>query len=564
MTDERHIKGPARVPLGPGVVLSGLFNRATAEWLWPVLAPRLPRLVGLFLLGIVAALLALVPPWLTKLVIDDGLVARDPGALVRWSLLLFGSGALALTLGALTSILHMRASVAMLADLRAKLAATVLDRSPGWRARHQTGELLSRLDGDAGEVQQFTFNALLTGTGALLRLAGGAVMLFVLNPSLAFVACLVAPVEGAFLAWARPRTEALARTSRAERGAFAGLLGEMLSGLPAIQAAGGEAQVNSGISRQQDRLNIALVRAQLFGEVTRGVPALISALVRAAIFLWGGLMVIDGTWELGALIAFLAYLGFLTGPLQSLLGLWHAQARVRAALDRLSEVMAPEPARIWPARPAPLPTDSSLSIRNVTFTEGGRVLTRDLSAEIPAGAKLRVTGPSGAGKSTFLALLQRHGDPETGAIALGGTDLRALARHDLRRSIALVPQRPFVLRGTVADNLRLTNPETTDAQMAAILSLTGLDRRLAPETWIGEGGATLSGGERQRLCLARTLLSPFRVLILDEALSEVDEATVRTIVSAVDQFFPTATRLIVTHGNVAAHGPFDGALEIAQ
>lgn len=565
MTETAGTAGAARPPRGPGLVLSALFDRDSAAWLWPVLRPRLPRLAGLFLLGLVSAGLALVPPWLTKLVIDEGLIARDPAALVRWTAWLFAAGALALALGALASVLHMRASVAMLADLRAVLARAVMGRSPAWRARHQTGELLARLDGDAGEVQQFAFNALLSGSGALVRLAGGVALLFVLNPGLAALACLIAPVELAFLAWARPRTERLAAETRAERGHLAGRLAEMVAGLPAIQAARGEGAVADGIARQQGRLNAALIRAQLFGEVTRGVPALITALARAAIFLAGGLMVIRGEWQIGALIAFLAYLGFLTGPMQTLLGLWHAQARMRAALARLAGVMAPEAGLAWPAVPRPLPEGGgALAFEGVAVSQGGRVLVEGLDATIPAGAKVRLAGPSGAGKSALLSLLQRHADPAAGRALLDGADLRALAREDLRRAVALVPQRPFVMRGTVAENLALTNPGATPAAMEEVLALTRLSPRLAPGTVLGEDGLTLSGGERQRLCLARALLAPFRVLAMDEALSEVDEATVRAIVGAIDARFAHATRLIVTHGAEAAHGPFDLVLEVGR
>ncbi|MCX7644599.1 MAG: ABC transporter ATP-binding protein/permease [Rhodobacteraceae bacterium] len=546
-------------------MLSALFDRASAAWLWPVLRPRLPRLGALFLLGLASAGLALVPPWLTKLVIDEGLIARDPAALVRWTAWLLAAGALALGLGALASVLHMRASVAMLADLRAALAGAVLGRSPAWRARHQTGELLARLDGDAGEVQQFAFNALLSGAGAVVRLGGGVALLFLLNPRLAALACLIAPVELAFLAWARPRTERLAAETRAERGQLAGRLAEMVAGLPAIQAARGEGAVAEGIARQQGRLNAALIRAQLFGELTRGVPALITALARAAIFLAGGLMVIRGDWQLGALIAFLAYLGFLTGPMQTLLGLWHAQARMRAALARLAGVMAPEAGLAWPAAPRPLPEGGgALVFEGVAVAQGGRVLVEGLDATIPAGAKVRLAGPSGAGKSALLSLLQRHADPAAGRILLDGADLRELGREDLRRAVALVPQRPFVMRGTVAENLALTNPGADLRAMEEVLALTRLAPRLAPQTVLGEDGLTLSGGERQRLCLARALLAPFRVLALDEALSEVDEATVRAIVGAIDDRFGRATRLIVTHGAEAAHGPFDLVLEVGR
>lgn len=546
-----------------------LFDPGTAPWLLPLLAARRARLLALLALGLVAALAALVPPWLTKLVIDEGLMAGDAGALIRWSLALFGFGLLALGLGAVNSVLHMRASVDLLAEMRRDLAQAILHRSPAWRARHTTGDLMTRLDADAGEVQQFAFNSLLSGTGSLLRLVGGAIMLFVLSWQLALLALVLAPLELAFFAWARPRTEKLARLTRAERGGFAGRLAEMIAALPQIQAARAEGPVADALDRQQARLNGALIRAQLWGEVTRGAPMIMTAAIRAVVFLAGGLMVIRGDWPLGSLIAFVAYLGFLIGPMQSLIGLWHAQARVRAALDRIGAVLAPEPRPRWMPAPALLPLGQGrILFDGVAVGGGDALLLAGIDAAIPGGVKVRVAGESGIGKSSLLALLQRHADPAKGRITLDGVDLRALSREALREAVALVPQKPFVMRGTVADNLRLSNPDVTAAAMWPMLDLVSLTRRFAPagglDATLGEDGMTLSGGERQRLCLARALLSPFRVLVLDEALSEVDPFTVTRIIRGIDERWPTATRIIATHGNDEAHGPFDQTLDLAR
>lgn len=563
---------PAHQPFGARLFRfahARLFDDRAADWLAPILRRR-GRAIGLlFVLGLVAAAAALAPPYLTKLVIDRGLMAGDRAALVTWSAALLGIGFASLGLGALNSIFHMRASVAMLADLRAALTAAVLAQSPAWRAERRTGELMSRIDGDAGEVQQFAFNALLTGSSSLLRLLGGAAMLFVLNWKLALVALALAPFELAFFTFARPKTEALARETRQERGVFASQVAEMVAGLGAIQAARAEPPVAAAIERQQARLNDALIRQRVWGEVTRAAPTGLAAIVRAAIFLIGGLMVIGGSWPIGSLIAFIAYLGFLVGPMQSMIGLWHAQARVKAALDRLTEVMTASPTPRWPAHPVPLPAGGgALVFDDIAVAAGGRRIISGAGFSVPAGSKVRLVGPSGVGKSSLLALLQRHADPAAGRILLDGTDLATLARDDLRGAVALVPQRPFLIAGTVGENLAMSAPDISAARMEEMLDIVELRERFASRgglaARLGEDGLTLSGGERQRLCVARALLRPFRVLALDEALSEVDPASVARIAAAIDARWGRATRIIATHGHETAHGDFDAVVDVTR
>lgn len=559
--------GPRRLLLR--ALLDRLFGTREAGWLAPLVLPYRWPMTGLFALSLVSAGAALVPPWLTKLVIDRGLMAGDKEALVTFVGLLFAVGLAALALGAVNSLLHLRFSARLLADLRRAAVARILAQSPRWQANQKIGELMSRLDGDAGEVQQFTFAALVNGGGSVLRLIGGLVMLFILSPPLAALALLLAPIELFFFAKARPVTHARAGDVRQARGFLAARLAETITGLGALRALNATSAAADAVEHRQRGLLSALMSAQVWNEVTRAVPLVMTAFLRGAVFLIGGLAVIDGTMQLGSLIAFTAYLGFLIGPMQSLISLWHGQARMRAALDRLDEVMSAEPDVEDPSAPLPLPkAGGDLVLTGISYSpDGERPLFRNVSASIPAGSKVRLCGPSGSGKSSLLSLLQRHDDPKDGAILLDGIDLRQLPLADLRGAVALVPQKGHVFSGTLSDNLRLGAPDASDTEMNEIFALVDLEVRFAADglnTRLGEGGLDLSGGERQRLCLARALLQGFRVLILDESLSEVDAATVSRIMAAIDARFGDRTRIVVTHGEAARYGAFDREIDLSD
>ncbi|OBY27881.1 ABC transporter ATP-binding protein [Leisingera sp. JC1] len=554
-----------RLPSSAG---AALFTPATAAWLLPLLSPHRRRLAVLLLISFAAAALGLLPPYISKLVIDRGLMAGDASQLLVWSLALFAVGLLATGTGMLSNILHMRASIRMLARMRQRLLSRLAAKPVGWFGTQRAGELLARIDGDAAEVQKFAFNAVLGGSSALIRLLGGSAMLMVLDWRLGLLTAMLAPAELAFLVWARPRTERHAAVVREMQGRYSAGLSETLFGLPALQAARGTGWAQRRSLRDHAGLNQRLIAQNLWGEFTRAVPVLLSALTRSATFLAGGLMVIRGEWPLGSLIAFIAYMGFMTGPMQSLLGLWHAQARVKVAAARLDAVMQS------PSAPSNRfsPAGYVLQLDNVTVSRGNTPPLGPLTLSIPEGARVALKGASGSGKTSLLAVLCGRAQPLAGHVSLGGADLRLLGGDSLPDRVAHAGQRPFTVRASLRGNLFQSRafwakPEN-EARVWQLLELFGMaDRFRGPEgldTMLGESGLTLSGGERQRLCLLRALLTPFDILILDEALSEVDPATATRILAFIDEAFPRATRILTAHGGAAASGKCDMVIDLAE
>lgn len=527
-------------------------------WLVPVIAAALPGIAIVLATSLAAATLGLAPPWLTKQLIDRGLVAGDAGALWRYAAALFAVGLVALGSGVVNSLLHLRYSAVMLADLRGRMLGAVLAQSAAGPAPQQTGELMARLDGDTAEIQRFAFDGLLAAAGSVFRLAGGATMLFVLEWRLALLAVAAAPLNLIFLAWARPRTQARAEAVRESRGALSSWLVETVAGLRSLRSLGAEATRASGLAPLQTAQIDLLVRQRRWSELTGAVPQIVNAAVRSAVLLAGGLMVISGSWPLGSLIAFLAYVGMMTGPLQNLLGLYHAQAQAGVALARLSALAAPAAAE--PAGRSPAPGPGALRFVAARGRDG-RHLPLDLT--IRPGARVLLDGPSGIGKSTLAALAARLAAPAPGArVFLDGEDVAGLDPVALRRAVAVVPQAGVLFRGTLAQNLRLADPVADDATLRRALGDAGLEGMLRErpeglEMPIAEAGRNLSGGERQRIALARALLLPFRVLVLDESLSEVDAAAATAISSAILRRHPDRTIIVIAHAGPARDLAFD-------
>ncbi len=539
-----------------GLLVRSLFGTGAAPWLTPIVARALPGIGLVLSTSLIAAVLGLVPPWLTKLLIDKGLVAQDWSAVRHFVMLVFVAGLVILAASVGNSLLHLHFSARMLTGLRARLLDAALHRRVD-RPPLTVGEALSRLDGDTAEIQRFTFDTLLAAASSVFRLAGGTVMLFVLDWRLALIPLVAAPVNLGFLAWARPRSRARADDLRASRGELATYLAEGFAGLPTLRTLAAQGLRVRDFAPLQSRQVALLMRQRRWAELVGFVPQVSGALVRAAILLGGGWLVIRGEWQIGSLIAFLSYTGMMVGPMQNLLGLYHAQAVAQVALARLNE-LADASADERGGR-APGQGPGALRLVNARGLAGRHP---PVDVTIAAGSLVFVDGASGIGKSTLAALLARLAPPAPGTqVFLDGENVAGLDPAALRRAVAIVPQAVTLFRGSVAQNLRLADPDASDTAVREALARVAAPA--GPDVMIDEAGRNLSGGERQRIALARALLLPFRVLVMDECLSEVDGPTARAILTAVRDRFPDRTIMVIAHAGPARDLPFDQVVALA-
>ena len=522
-------------------------------WLYSFVRPQRLAIAGLLGLSMCATALVLVQPWLTKLLIDDGLLARDFPKLALIAGLMVLAGIFGTLLSGLNRYLHTRLSGRILFALRDELYRHLQRLSPTFYGQRRLGDLMSRLDGDVAEIQRFAVDSLFSAVSSVIGLVAALAMLLVLSWKLALLALLLIPLDVLWLRWMRRKVEREVRQLRERSADVSSFLVETLPAMKFIQSAGQQQREARRLDGLGQGYMQQLLRTQVTEFFTQAVPGTLTSLSRACAFLVGGYWVVQGTWQLGALIAFSTYLGMAVGPVQSLLGLYVAMQRMSVSLGRVMELRGVEPEVDSPASTRLMPTCGDLQLCAVSFAHPGRPpLLQAVDASIPHGSKVALSGISGAGKSTLIDLLQRFYDPQSGQILLGGTDLRELDLHELRRRVAVVSQDIVLFRGSLADNLAYSVPDASRQAIAEVARLAQLDSLIAslPEgldSPLGERGQQLSGGQKQRIAIARALLQDPLLLVLDEATSQVDEHTEREVIAAIDHLFADRTRILVSH-----------------
>ncbi|HEU5159009.1 MAG TPA: ABC transporter ATP-binding protein [Streptosporangiaceae bacterium] len=528
---------------------------------------RLPlSLAGV--LAVAETAIGLAQPWPLQVAVDNAIGGRPPRG---WAAPLAGLSApmlglvaavAAVTLvavggviGYLTSYLSGAAAERIGADMRSAVFGRLLDLSPRFHDRNRSGDLVTRLTGDVGHVQDALVAWFVTVLPEVLTLAGMAVVIVVIDPAMGAASFAVLPGLAVLTVFRRRRMRSARRRARARQGQLAARAGETVRHIRAVQAFGQQAA-------ERDRFrtdNVRLTEAQVYSldvESRYGPAADLLLAAGAGFVLWiGVLRVTSGQMSLGVLLVVLSYLGSLYGPVRSLTRLASTMARGAASRERLAAVLASTDrvAERPGAVPAPAFTAAGLSVRDVSFGYAPRTpVLKNVSLTLRPGEKVCLVGPSGAGKSTLLSLLVRLYDPGSGLIELDGVDLRHITLTSLRERIGLVPQDPWILDGTIADNIAFGRPTAARDEVVAAARLALVDGfvRRQPDgydTVVGEGGVMLSGGQRRRIAIARALLRGSVLLLLDEPTSGLDAAAERAVLESIQRACAGRGLLMISH-----------------
>jgi len=532
-------------------------SRVSLAWLAGYVSRRRYALAGIMALAAVSSALAVAQPYLSKLVIDEGLIARRLEALIWLCVAMVGLAAVNFALGALNRWLYVRVSGQILFALREDVYAHLLTLPPEFFRRRPVGDLVTRLDGDVAEVQRFSTDTLLAFVNRTLVLVATAAVMLLLSPTLALIAAAVVPLQLLVRYRSRTYVTESTRAVREQSSRVGHFFVETLGAAKAVQGAAAEAWEQGRLVELNEGLLQRLVRAQLVGYVVGGVSALLSHATTAAVFIAGGILLINGSLTVGTLVAFVAYLARSTGSANSLMNLYTAWQRAAVSLARVRELLEAAPLRrAHAAIPPTLQAHAPGHIRfeDVTFRRAGMELAlfKELSLDIVAGSKVVLCGASGAGKSTLVDLLRGFAVPDSGRIRVDEIDVQACELTSLRRHVCVIEAEPAFFRGSLLYNLRYGNFAASAETVQTAARRAGVDAFVAQlrqgyATEVGSGGAGLSTGQRQRVAIARALLGEPVVVVLDEATSNLDPAAAHSMHGLIDEHFAFRTRLIITH-----------------
>jgi ATP-binding cassette subfamily B protein len=510
--------------------------------------------------GLVVALLIPVVEaaeiWMFKLVVDEVLVPRDLGPFAAIALATLGIVLARGALGFVDEYLAAWIGERFVLDLRTRVFRHLQTLSPEALERRRMGDTLERVTGDVEAIEVVVVSGVAEALSAVVRIIVFVGLLVYLDPLLAAVAVVAAPllwmVAGRFSTLVRQTS----REARRRGGALNAVGEESLANAGLVQAYGLEdAEARRFRSEGEGILRAEMAAARIKAAFTPVVDLieLGAALLVIGMGTWA---VADGRLTIGGLLVFLAYLTQLYSPVRELGSLATSVFSAAAAAERVDDLLSERPSVTDPEVPdtAPSPVRGRMALEGVTFRypgAGAHVL-HGADLVLAPGEVVAVVGANGAGKSTIAKLLVRFHDPEAGAVTLDGVDARRLPLAALRGAVTLLPQEPLVFHGTVRENVALGRPGASQGELEAAARAAGAAAMIAalPEGWdtvVGQRGRRLSGGQRQLVAIARALLRDAPVLVLDEPTTGLDARARAHLRGPLRAVMAGRTALVVSH-----------------
>jgi ATP-binding cassette subfamily B protein len=544
--------------------LRGTSGRARRlRGLAALLAPYRLRTVAMIFALVTGTAASLAPAPLVAYAIDDGIEKHNMTRLGLIVGVFVIAAIFAWIMTAAQTFLVEWVGQRALADLRLAIFAHLQLLPVSFYENRPTGVLISRMTNDVEALDSLVTDSVVTLFQGGLTLLGTLVILLTFDVRLALITFLMLPLIFAASIVFRIASSDAYRRTRDTIGAITGYLQESLSGVRVVRSFAQEPRHKREFAELNERNRGANMTTVYLNAAYFPAIEFVSAVATVVVLLYGGDQVLHGHLEVGILVGFLAALNNFFNPITQLSQLYTTYQAGMAALDKIFELLDEKPSMTERSGALALPRlRGELSFEHVSFVypkrrgedgEQGEVLALDdIDLHVAPGETVALVGATGAGKSTFAKLLARFYDVTRGRILIDGHDVRDVSYHSLRSQLGVVPQEAFLFSGTIRSNIAFGRPDATDAEIEAAAKAVGVHEFISEmsdgyETEIGERGVQLSAGQRQLVSFARALVADPRILILDEATSNVDLRTEHRIEHGLRRLLAGRTAIVIAH-----------------
>ena len=524
--------------------------QAFKEFIWP---RKGIVLVGLILI-VVSRLASLVLPLKSKELLDEIIPNQDMDGLINMVLIVAGAILVqAVTSFALTRLLSVEAQL-LISKLRAKVQKKVLSFPISYFDNNKSGALVSRIMSDVEGVRNLVgtglvqlFGGIVTAIISLVLLINisGKMTLFVLTPVLLF-AIIALKAFG----YIRP----IFRKRGVINSEVKGRLTETLNGVRVIKGFNAEDQENISFEKGVDRLFQNVKKSLTATAIMTSSSVFLLGMASVGIMGIGGAMIIEGTLTTGDFLAFTLLLGFMIAPIVQMSNIGSQLTEAFAGLDRTEEIMNMDSEACDQLRTIELDRIlGNVEFKDVSFSyEKGKEVIRNISFKADKGSVTALVGSSGSGKSTLASLVASFVNPDLGVITIDGNDISKVSLNSFRSQLGVVLQDDFLFEGTIRDNILFPRPDASEIQVVEAVNAAYVNEFTdrfedGLDTLIGERGVKLSGGQRQRIAIARAVLADPRILILDEATSNLDAESESLIQKSLTELMKGRTTFVIAH-----------------
>lgn len=508
-------------------------------------------------LTITGNLLALLGPMLSGYAIDA--IGVGPGQ-TNFDLVLFYCGlmlvfyVLSSGLSYLLSVLMVKISQKIVYQMRKDLVDKLLELPVRFFDSHQTGDIISRLSYDIDTVNSSLSNDLLQIAASAITVIGSFIMMLRISPPLILVFVVTVPISVLFIIYRTKKVRPLFRKRSAKLGELNGFVEEIISGQKTTKAYHQEQTMVGRFDQRNNEAVEAYYMADYYGSTVGPSVSFINNLSLTLISIFGSLLYLVGSVSLGNLSSFVLYSRKFSGPVNEMANIISELQSAAAAAERVFRMIDE------PAEAADLPQAKPLEevkgdvqMKDIQFGyEPDKVIIHDLNLHAKPGSLVAIVGPTGAGKTTIINLLMRFYDPQKGQILMEGRDSHDITRKSLRAAYTMVLQDTWLFYGSIYDNIAFSRPDATPEEVIEVAKAAKIHNYIMSlpdgyDTIVNGDGLNISQGQKQMLTIARAMLSDAKMLILDEATSNVDTRTEMQIQSAMRNLMKDKTCFVIAH-----------------